>query len=169
MEAQAVPSIQRRDSYKNMATVNVTPTFICRAVKLDTFEPKLVAGTSSEHIPRTSQSQDSSSCLTEILRRQESLEKEKEERKLTRNLSNGSRRKTRIRRMGSRQNSKTESDTDDDTTSYVFEAPRKMKRKTSRAKKNQETQEKVQNDDIVYVLKIKPGQVDEETERIGNI
>jgi hypothetical protein len=42
-----------------------------------------------------------------------------------------------------------------------------MKRKTSRAKKAAEPSDKSQADDIVYVLKIKPGQVNEESEKIG--
>lgn len=99
---------------------------------------------------------------------------ENEPRKLTRNLSNGTKRKTKSRRMGSRQNSKTESDSDDDTPNVVLDA-RRVKRKTSRAMRlaesnsidkadEQPTPILPPGDDVVYTLKLKAGQMIEQSE-----
>lgn len=100
-------------------------------------------------------------------------------KKITRNASsNGSKKKMRLRKMGSRQNSKTESDStsDEDATNIILETPRRVKRKTSRTKRVQEEERKGEEkkedqyggEDIVYVLKIKPGQVIEQTEKQGD-
>lgn len=93
---------------------------------------------------------------------------EQDIKKITRNLNNGTKRKTKLRRLGSRQNSKTESDSDEDPPNVVLDAPRRIKRKTSRAKRANDSFDKpdepVQPDDVVYVLKIKPGQMIEQTE-----
>ncbi|XP_037026267.1 uncharacterized protein LOC119067416 isoform X2 [Bradysia coprophila] len=85
---------------------------------------------------------------------------EQDAKRITKTLSNGSKRKTKLRRLGSRQNSKTESDSDEGMQNVVLDAPRRVKRKTSRAKKVSEpdkvADESNPNDDVVYVLKIKP-------------
>lgn len=74
-------------------------------------------------------------------------------RKVTRTPSNGTKRKVKLRRMGSRQNSKSESETDDEPPNFVFDIPRKCKRKTSRAKKSSDN-DKTQAADV-YVVKTK--------------
>lgn len=93
---------------------------------------------------------------------------EQDAKRITKTLSNGSKRKTKLRRLGSRQNSKTESDSDEGMQNVVLDAPRRVKRKTSRAKKISEpeknTDETNPNDDVVYVLKIKPGMKIEQAE-----
>lgn len=91
---------------------------------------------------------------------------EQDAKRITKTLSNGSKRKTKLRRLGSRQNSKTESDSDDGMQNVVLDAPRRVKRKTSRAKKISEPEKvaDVANDDVVYVLKIKPGMKIEQAE-----
>lgn len=108
---------------------------------------------------------------------------ESDVKKITRTISNGTKRKNKTKRLGSRQNSKTESDSsDDDAQNVVLEAPRKCKRKTSRAKKllqeasvisegspveettilpspsssGAATAQSQGSDDVVYVLKIRP-------------
>uniref|UniRef100_A0A182JVC6 Uncharacterized protein n=1 Tax=Anopheles christyi TaxID=43041 RepID=A0A182JVC6_9DIPT len=192
--AQATTSIQRtEDSFRSMATINVTPTFVCNAVRVNTVElvqpnpsvHRFPASSESEPAPLTSQSPDSSAYAPAVdpqassAQCKESPEKEARDtsgRKLQRNLSNGSRRKARIKRMGSRQSSKTESDSDDSPQNYVLDVPRKAKRKTSRAKKpTSDSTEKLPTappaggekvcEDVVYVLKIKPGQKIEQVER----
>ncbi|XP_049530622.1 uncharacterized protein LOC125948512 isoform X2 [Anopheles darlingi] len=183
--AQATSSIQRTDdSFRSMATINVTPTFVCNAVRVkqvDVMHPttsstRFPVSSESDPVPPTSP--DSSAPTPDLggtqanLRTKESPDRDAREmqgKKLQRNLSNGSRRKTRIKRMGSRQSSKTESDSDDSAAqNYVLDVPRKAKRKTSRAKKPSfdSTEqlvatvppEKPPTEDVVYVLKIKPGQ-----------
>lgn len=99
---------------------------------------------------------------------------EQDVKKITRNLNNGNKRKVKLRRLGSRQNSKEESDSDEDPPSIVLETPRRVKRKTSRAKRATESVERAEDpmvasvtqpgDDVVYVLKIKPGQLIEQSE-----
>uniref|UniRef100_A0A182U348 Uncharacterized protein n=1 Tax=Anopheles melas TaxID=34690 RepID=A0A182U348_9DIPT len=190
--AQATSSIQRTDdSFRSMATINVTPTFVCNAVRVNTVElvqpnPSSVVrrfpiSSESEPAPLTSQSPDSSAYAQPQAAqcKLDSPEKDVREpgagKKLQRNLSNGSRRKARIKRMGSRQSSKTESDSDDSPQNYVLDVPRKAKRKTSRAKKpSSDSTEKLATapaggekvcEDVVYVLKIKPGQKIEQVER----
>ncbi|XP_040157028.1 uncharacterized protein LOC120896726 isoform X1 [Anopheles arabiensis] len=189
--AQATSSIQRTDdSFRSMATINVTPTFVCNAVRVNTVElvqpnPSSVVrrfpvSSESEPAPLTSQSPDSSAYAQPQAAqcKLDSPEKDVREpgagKKLQRNLSNGSRRKARIKRMGSRQSSKTESDSDDSPQNYVLDVPRKAKRKTSRAKKpSSDSTEKLASapggekvcEDVVYVLKIKPGQKIEQVER----
>uniref|UniRef100_A0A182QW35 Uncharacterized protein n=1 Tax=Anopheles farauti TaxID=69004 RepID=A0A182QW35_9DIPT len=188
--AQATTSIQRTDdSFRSMATINVTPTFVCNAVRVNTVELvhpspsayRIPISSESEPAPLTSQSPDSSAYASVMADAQppaqskESPEKESRDasgKKLQRNLSNGSRRKARIKRMGSRQSSKTESDSDDSPQNYVLDVPRKTKRKTSRAKKpSSDSTEKLPTagekvtEDVVYVLKIKPGQKIEQVER----
>lgn len=89
-------------------------------------------------------------------------------KKVNRTVSNGSKKKMRLRKMGSRQNSKTESDSDEDSINVTLEAPRRIKRKTSRAKRATEEEkrpsaedkkeENYGGEDIVYILKVKPGQ-----------
>ncbi|XP_062555963.1 uncharacterized protein LOC134220820 isoform X2 [Armigeres subalbatus] len=165
MGAQATSSIQKSsDSLRSMATINVTPTFLCNAVKVNNLDLSIpqnryfpMSSESDPVPPTSSHSPDSSAHISG------NIGDDKESKKVARNLSNGSRKKTRIKRMGSRQNSKTESDSDDSPPNYVLEVPRKTKRKTSRAKKPAESSEKPtlvhpQPDDVVYVLKIKPGQ-----------
>ncbi|XP_052867523.1 uncharacterized protein LOC128273569 [Anopheles cruzii] len=182
--AQATTSIQRtEDSFRSMATINVTPTFVCNAVRVKTVDVavsspvhRLVPVSSeSDPVPVTSPD-DSSAPRKELVPRKESPEKEAREptggKKLQRNLSNGSRRKTRIKRMGSRQSSKTESDSDDSAPNCALDVPRKTKRKTSRAKKSSfDSTERLATgersaggEDVVYVLKIKPGQKIEQVE-----
>uniref|UniRef100_A0A182IVA9 Uncharacterized protein n=1 Tax=Anopheles atroparvus TaxID=41427 RepID=A0A182IVA9_ANOAO len=187
--AQATSSIQRtEDSFRSMATINVTPTFLCNAVRVNTVElvqpnpsvRRFPVSSESEPAPLTSQSPESSAHTPEppttadvplVAPRKESPEKDTAGKKLQRNVSNGSRRKTRIKRMGSRQSSKTESDSDDSPQNYVLDVPRKTKRKTSRAKKpSSDSLEKLAPaervvDDVVYVLKIRPGQKIEQVER----
>lgn len=96
-------------------------------------------------------------------------------KKLTRNLSNGAKRKTKLRRMGSRQNSKTESDSDDDPQNVVLDTPRRVKRKTSKAKllvksnsldkaDEQPSSVLTAGDDVVYTLKLKAGKMIEQHE-----
>lgn len=93
-------------------------------------------------------------------------------KKIHRNVSNGSKKKMRLRKMGSRQNSKTESDSDEEAMNIVLEAPRRVKRKTSKAKRppeedrklSEEKKEEYGGEDIVYVLKVKPGQKIEQKE-----
>uniref|UniRef100_A0A336N349 CSON005486 protein n=1 Tax=Culicoides sonorensis TaxID=179676 RepID=A0A336N349_CULSO len=148
--AHAVKSIE--SELTNKATICVTPTYVCTEIKFTEFRNErkssdrdLDSGTSQPH---------SSSIESET----------KENRaKLERNLSTGSRRKVRLRRMGSRQNSKTEESgsSEDEAMNFVLEAPRKVKRKTSKCKKNendQVTQETgmTPSDDVVYVVKLKP-------------
>ncbi|XP_053671967.1 uncharacterized protein LOC128722154 [Anopheles nili] len=179
--AQATTSIQRTDdSFRSMATINVTPTFVCNAVRVNTVElvqprpvhrlplssePEPVPVEASVRVPSTGADLS-----------KDSPEKDARE-KLQRNLSNGSRRKARIKRMGSRQSSKTESDSDDNPQNYALDVPRKAKRKTSRAKKpSTGSMEKLVGivpgekvaEDVVYVLKIKPGQKIEQLERPQN-
>uniref|UniRef100_A0A182RSX4 Uncharacterized protein n=1 Tax=Anopheles funestus TaxID=62324 RepID=A0A182RSX4_ANOFN len=189
--AQATTSIQRtEDSFRSMATINVTPTFVCNAVRVNTVElvqpnptvHRFPVSSESEPAPLTSQSPDSSAhtptAAVQVCQCKDSPEKEPRDasgKKLQRNLSNGSRRKARIKRMGSRQSSKTESDSDDSPQNYVLDVPRKTKRKTSRAKKSaSDSTEKLPtaptgaekaSEDVVYVLKIKPGQKIEQLER----
>lgn len=163
--AQATSSIQKsNDGLRSMATINVTPTFVCNAVKvnkLDTTKTEVrlfPVSSESDPVPLTSQSPDSSTYVEGSF--PEDKIGDRESKKIARNLSNGSRKKTRIKRMGSRQNSKTESDSDESPTNYVLDIPRKTKRKTSRAKKPTDSTEKLQQqqqaEDVVYVLKIKP-------------
>jgi serine/arginine repetitive matrix protein 2 len=89
---------------------------------------------------------------------------DKSSKKVVRNTSNNSKRKIRLRRVGSRQNSKTESDSDEEFAQNT-EAQRKAKRKTSRAKKQLESDKSFDSfqgeDEVVYVFKIKPGETNE--------
>ncbi|XP_050089662.1 uncharacterized protein LOC126573522 isoform X2 [Anopheles aquasalis] len=184
--AQATSSIQRTDdSFRSMATINVTPTFVCNAVRVKQVDvmhpttPSTRFPVSSESDPVPPTSPDSSAPTPDLVgtpaavRTKESPDRDAREgqgKKLQRNLSNGSRRKTRIKRMGSRQSSKTESDSDDSAAqAYVLDVPRKAKRKTSRAKKPSfdsteqlvatgPSEKQPPTEDVVYVLKIKPGQ-----------
>lgn len=68
--------------------------------------------------------------------------------------------------MGSRQSSKDESDTEDEQTSNS-DVTRKVKRKTSRAKKQLESDKSFDSfqgdDEVVYIFKIKPGEKNEVT------
>lgn len=68
--------------------------------------------------------------------------------------------------MGSRQSSKTESDTEDEQTANS-DVTRKVKRKTSRAKKQLESDKSFDSfqgdDEVVYIFKIKPGEKNEIT------
>ncbi|XP_058837710.1 uncharacterized protein LOC131693684 [Topomyia yanbarensis] len=163
---QATSSIQRsEDGLRSMATINVTPTFVCNAVKVNAVDNGKVKArqfpisSESDPIPLTSQSPDSSTHVEGSVVEERPLDRDS--KKVARNLSNGSRKKTRIKRMGSRQNSKTESDSDESPANYVLDVPRKTKRKTSRAKKPSDSTEKLhqqQAEDVVYVLKIKPNQ-----------
>jgi hypothetical protein len=157
---QATQTVQNSDIQKSVATViEQPPTFVCNAVNyiqssashLDVAESSLVSTTpfsSESEIPYTT---DNSKEIHVI----------DESKMVTRNSSNGSKRRTRIRRFGSRQNSKTESDSEEDQVTVTLETPRKIKRKTSRCKKASDTEkasESHQTEEVVYVFKIKPGE-----------
>lgn len=137
-----------------MATVKITPTFICNtySVKIDesSFKPSQLKVTSESEMPELS---------TEDMRSDE-----KSIKKVARNTSNTSKRKIRLRRVGSRQNSKTESDSDEEFAQNS-EAQRKVKRKTSRCKKPLESDKSFDSfqgeEEVVYVFKIKPGESNE--------
>ncbi|XP_055596472.1 uncharacterized protein LOC129746666 isoform X2 [Uranotaenia lowii] len=176
--AQATSSIQKpSDNLRSMATINVTPTFVCNAVRVNSLEKEkerprhFPISSESDPVPLTSHSPDSSTQIEGSLTEDKSVDNNS--KKVARNLSNGSRKKTRIKRMGSRQNSKTESDSSDESTAnYVLEVPRKTKRKTSRAKKPSDSTEKLpqtpappQSDDVVFIFKIKQGQKSESTDK----
>lgn len=142
------------DGSKAVATVKVTPTFVCNSVKLKeihTVVQPMKANSDSE-MPGSSTGDKAT--------------EEKTPKKVTRNTSNGSKRKVRLRRMGSRQSSKTESDTEEEQTANS-DVSRKVKRKTSRAKKQVESDKPLDNfqaeDEVVYVFKIKPGEKNEVT------
>lgn len=147
--ASARPSIQHvDDSDENIATISITPTFIKNEVVVSS--PVQIIDDCSTIINRNNND------LSQTSRNQIS---EQDVKKIARSVSNGTKRKIK-RRLGSRQNSKTESDSDDDTQNFVLEAPRKGKRKTSRAKLKPTEIEKSeeipqpQPEDVVYVLKI---------------
>ncbi|XP_037949497.1 uncharacterized protein LOC119680645 [Teleopsis dalmanni] len=83
--------------------------------------------------------------------------------------------KLRLRKMGSRQNSKTESDSSDNETQNIADTPRRLKRKNFRLKQRSldEDSRKIdeQNcnpiaDDMVYVLKVKPGKPIEQLQNV---
>lgn len=90
----------------------------------------------------------------------------------------GSKKKMRLKKMGSRQNSKTESGSSSDNDSpNIQETPRRWKRKNYRIKqrsfdaedlkKNEDSTKAVYNrfnDDMVYVLRVKPGHPIEQCE-----
>jgi hypothetical protein len=94
----------------------------------------------------------------------EDMKSDEKSKRVVRNTSNTSKRKIRLRRMGSRQNSKTESDSDEEFAQNP-EAQRKAKRKTSRAKKQLESDKSFDSfqgeEEVVYVFKIKPGETNE--------
>lgn len=158
--AHAISTIE--SDAKSKAMICVTPTYVCTEIKFSalTNERK-----SSDRDLDSGTSQPQSSSL-------ESETKENRN-KLERNLSTGSRRKVRLRRMGSRQNSKTEesASSEDETMNVVLETPRKVKRKTSKCKKYDETiavSNEAQSggrvspaDDVVYVVKLKPSLANE--------
>jgi hypothetical protein len=141
---QAIRTIQNsNDDQKAVATV--ITTFMC-AVEDRTASAKVV-------VPK---------------RDSDKSGEETNARKVVRNLSNGSKRKVRLRRMGSRQSSKTESDSENEQNQNQ-DISRKVKRKTSRAKKQAEPEKVVENSqgvdekEVTYVFKIKPGEVNEVT------
>lgn len=152
---QAKRTVQNSDDgQKAVATVKVTPTFVCNSVTLNEKPSngiiQLTAKTPSDsELPSTS--------IGDI------VIEEKGTKKVVRNSSNGSKRKVRLRRMGSRQSSKTESDTEDELT--CSDMARKTKRKTSRAKKQLESEKSFDSfqgeDEVAYVFKIKPGEKNE--------
>lgn len=153
--AHAISTIE--SDAKSKAMVCVTPTYVCTEIKFSalTNERK-----SSDRDLDSGTSQPQSSSL-------ESETKENRN-KLERNLSTGSRRKVRLRRMGSRQNSKTEesASSEDEAMNIVLEAPRKVKRKISKCKKNDEptmhdARSVTPTDDVVYVVKLKPSLTNE--------
>lgn len=128
------------------AVVNVTPIYVC--------DEKSVVKNDPER-----KSSDFDSCASAP--QSSSLESERQELKLQRNLSTGSRRKVRLKRMGSRQNSKTEeSDSEEETLNLVLETPKKVKRKTSKASKKSEEKEKPE--DFVFVLRLNPNSENQE-------
>lgn len=147
-------------------------------------EPDTKNDSNNDTTPTTSTS-TSGSIQTRQLRTQNSFETDSKKSNKSSNGSIGNvtstatKQKRKLRRLGSRQSSKTESDSDNDTPNIVLEAPRRVKRKTSKTKRVTEvtaiadatdvstlTSYCAQNpaEDIVYVLKIKPGQVIEQTE-----
>ena len=142
------------DGSNAIATVKVTPTFVCNSVKLREVHAVVqpMKANSDSEMPGSSTGDKAT--------------EEKTPRKVTRNTSNGSKRKVRLRRMGSRQSSKTESDTEEEQTANP-DVSRKVKRKTSRAKKQVESDKSFDNfqaeDEVVYVFKIKPGEKNEVT------
>ncbi|XP_011191751.2 uncharacterized protein LOC105218093 [Zeugodacus cucurbitae] len=82
-----------------------------------------------------------------------------------------SKKKLRLRKTGSRQNSKTESDSSDADTHSVLETPRRIKRKNFRLKQRSfdddyRRHEETGGDDVVYVLKVKPGHPIEQCENV---
>lgn len=156
---QAKRTIQNfDDSKKAVATVKVTPIFVCNSVTVNevqgnaTAKPTVLKPSSDSEMPGTSTGDVAS--------------EEKVTKKVTRNTSNGSKRKVRLRRMGSRQSSKTESDSEDDQN-LNCDVTRKVKRKTSRAKKQLESDKSIDSfqaeDEVVYIFKIKPGEKNEVT------
>uniref|UniRef100_A0A1A9WY55 Uncharacterized protein n=1 Tax=Glossina brevipalpis TaxID=37001 RepID=A0A1A9WY55_9MUSC len=77
----------------------------------------------------------------------------------------GGKKKIRLRKVGSRQNSKTDSDSSDDDNNYGnnLETPRRLKRKSYRLKQRSfEDDPKLNSEDVIYTLKVKPGQRIEE-------
>ncbi|XP_065371499.1 uncharacterized protein LOC135963522 [Calliphora vicina] len=73
----------------------------------------------------------------------------------------GAKKKVRLRKMGSRQNSKTESDSSDQDNHSLLETPRRLKRKNYRLKQrsfDEDPSSATIAEDMVYVLKVKPGQ-----------
>lgn len=73
----------------------------------------------------------------------------------------GAKKKVRLRKMGSRQNSKTESDSSDGDNHNILETPRRLKRKNYRLKQrsfDEDPSSAPIAEDMVYVLKVKPGQ-----------
>lgn len=149
---QATSSIQNSED-KGIATVKITPTFICNSVKVDDSASSVV------HLKVSSES-EMPELSTEDMRSDE-----KSAKKVARNASSSSKRKIRLRRMGSRQNSKTESDSDEEYAQNP-EAQRKVKRKSSRATKKQLESDKSFDsfqgeEEVVYVFKIKPGETNE--------
>lgn len=165
---QATQTVQNfEDSQKSVATVIVTPTFVCNAVKINKIKSDAQICTAS-HLEVAESSLVSTtpfSSESEIPYTTDNT-KDDESRKITRNSSNGSKRRTRVRRLGSRQNSKTESDSEEEQTSITQDTPRKLKRKTSKCKKTSESEKAPENqihktDEVVYVFKIKPGEKNE--------
>lgn len=147
-------------------------------------DPDSKNDSNNDTTPTTSTS-TSASIQSRQLRTQNSFETDskKSNKSSTGSIGNGAttttKQKRKLRRLGSRQSSKTESDSDNDTPNIVLDAPRRVKRKTSKPKRVTEsaaiadtadvstpTSYGAQNpaEDIVYVLKIKPGQVIEQTE-----
>lgn len=153
-EVQAITSIQVSEDDKAVATVKITPTFMCNtySVKLEETlsKPLQLKVTSESEMPEAS---------TEDMKSDE-----KSSKRVARNASNTSKRKIRLRRMGSRQNSKTESDSDEEFAQNP-EAQRKAKRKTSRAKKQLDSDKSFDSfqgeEEVVYVFKLKPGETNE--------
>ncbi|XP_037821990.1 uncharacterized protein LOC119610721 isoform X2 [Lucilia sericata] len=77
------------------------------------------------------------------------------------NMMGGAKKKVRLRKMGSRQNSKTESDSSDEDNHSILETPRRLKRKNYRLKQrsfDEDPSSATIAEDMVYVLKVKPGQ-----------
>lgn len=149
------------DNLKAVATIKVTQAFVCNSMLVTEVIPEpsqMLKASSDSEMPGTSTGDMGSG--------------EKVNKKVTRNTSNGSKRKVRLRRMGSRQSSKTESDTEDELA-ISSDVTRKVKRKTSRAGVRQlqagvrqlesdKSFDSFQADDeVVYVFKIKPGEKNE--------
>lgn len=156
---QATRTVQSlEDGGNNVATVNVTPTFVCNSIKFNDVQnvAALMQASSETEIPATS--------TTDVTNDEKVTETSK---KVTRNTSNGSKRRIRIRRMGSRQSSKTESDSEEELAASI-ETTRKIKRKTSRAKKPAEAPEN-HIDEVAYVFKIKPGEKIEVTRKSAEL
>jgi hypothetical protein len=151
---QATSSIQNSED-KAIATIKITPTFICNSVKVEDSINNNIS-----HLKVSSES-EMPELSTEDMRSDDRSTK-----KVTRNSSSSSKRKIRLRRMGSRQNSKTESDSDDEYT-LTSETQRKVKRKSSRAKKQPDSDKSFDSfqgeEEVVYVFKIKPGETNEVT------
>lgn len=153
-EHQATSSIQLSEDDKAIATVKITPTFMC-----NTYSVKI-----EEQINKPTQLKVTSESEMPELSTEDMKSDEKSSKRVVRNSSNTSKRKIRLRRIGSRQNSKTESDSDEEFAQNP-EAQRKAKRKTSRAKKQLESDKSFDSfqgeEEVVYVFKIKPGETNE--------
>lgn len=140
-----------------MATVKITPSFICNTFSIKVDEP--TSKPQQQQQPKVSSESEKPELSTEDMKSDEKYLK-----KVVRNTSNTSKRKIRLRRVGSRQNSKTESDSDEEFAQNS-EAQRKAKRKTSRCKKALESDKSFDSyqgeDEVIYVFKIKPGETNE--------
>ena len=174
--AEDVPEINvtSDDIERNVAIISITPTVLESQIIVN--QVQLIDESCEDAVAENCAKLE----LSEMYGPNEQFNKtqisEQDVKKITRNLNNGAKRKTKLRRLGSRQNSKTESDSDEDPPNVVLDAPRRVKRKTSKTKRTLESDKSLDEpqvgasaasiaaDDVVYVLKIKPGEKIEQTE-----